>query len=207
MDTRPEADTRSRGVTTHDDPTASRVKLIDSRSQRTHDLRHDVWWQGGFGKREMPIAGALHRPSSAAQWSGQAADEAPGSESPSGYEVDQSGQYGEAVEIDDGRTWRHLNRARRTDLNNHPIADQHRGFGLRFQFGAGEHRRTDQGQMASLQLTCRLERRQIEDHIAGNQEQRTTDSDENPAPSHRHSMTPLRFAYVVPAISLRRCGD
>jgi hypothetical protein len=71
------------------------------------------------------------------------------------------------------------------------------GMGLRFESRAGEHRRTDQGESASLRRTCRIERRKIEDHTAGSHEQRGTDPDENPAPSHRHSMTSLRIAYLV----------
>jgi hypothetical protein len=60
-----------------------------------------------------------------------------------GVQVDQSGQHGEAVKIDDGRVPGHLDRARRTDLHNHAITDQHRGIGLRLEISTSDYRRTD----------------------------------------------------------------
>jgi hypothetical protein len=53
------------------------------------------------------------------------------------------------------------------DVDDHPIADQHCGIGLRFEFRAGEQCRTDEGESASLRRTCWIMRREIEDHTAG----------------------------------------
>jgi hypothetical protein len=84
-----------------------------------------------------------------------------------GMQVDQSGEHGEAAEIDDvaSDSTATVPAGPTSMITPSPISTVASGCGS--SFGQVSTVGTDEGESASLRRTCRIQRREIEDHTAG----------------------------------------